>query len=538
MDHDAVLEEIGGFGKYQIKILLFLLLPVIFSSANTVAYIFIARAPPYRCYIDQCEQFESATYDQDWLQYAVPGSISSGKFVPEGCFKYSYNDIAITGNNTCQANLFSQQIIKCDSWIFDENEVTMINDWPSEMTCTENEWKLALIGTSNFAGVMMGSAVFGLIADLYGRQPTFIFANIFMVFTGIGQALSISYTMLFIFTLLNSAGTTGVYFSVFVLIIEMLDKKKRELSSVLLNYMFAIGGVMAGVIVYFERNWRHLTLWIAAPPIIFIFEYWFVPESLCWLLSNKLYSRAYKIVQKAAKDNKKELSANIINQFETQNGFKASELQESQALKKRSKTNYIELLKSKILLIRILVLCFIWSTNTLVFYGLSLYSVSLSGNIYFNFIFGSLIEIPGTTIAWIVMNKIGRRYSLVISFLICGIGSVVGAFVDAEIVWLQVCSFLISKMAISTAFTITCVYTAEMMPTNTRSGCVGAFSTISRLSSLLAPFVPLLKNYYSFLPLLVFGSFPLAAGCLSLLLPETLGSSLPDTIIEAENIGI
>lgn len=48
MDHDAVLEEIGGFGKYQLKILLFLLFPVIFSSANTVAYIFIARAPLYR----------------------------------------------------------------------------------------------------------------------------------------------------------------------------------------------------------------------------------------------------------------------------------------------------------------------------------------------------------------------------------------------------------------------------------------------------------------------------------------------------------
>jgi hypothetical protein len=48
MDHDAVLDEIGGFGKYQIKILLFLTLPVIFESANTVAYIFIARSPAYR----------------------------------------------------------------------------------------------------------------------------------------------------------------------------------------------------------------------------------------------------------------------------------------------------------------------------------------------------------------------------------------------------------------------------------------------------------------------------------------------------------
>ncbi|KAL7037258.1 hypothetical protein ACKWTF_009138 [Chironomus riparius] len=536
MDHDAVLKELS-FGKYQVKILLLIFFPVLFAAANTVTYIFIARAPPYRCFVDQCEQFENAKYDQDWLQHAVPGSISNGKFEPDGCFKYNFNDTGLITNNTCVANLFGKNKTKCNKWIFDENEVTMINDWPSEMTCNENEWKLALIGTSNFAGVMVGSAVFGFIADSYGRRASFISSLVFMSLTGIGQALSPSYTMLMIFTLLNAAGSIGVYYSTFVLIIEMLDKEKREISSVFINYSWAVGAVMAGAIVYFDSNWRHLTLWIAAPPIIFIFEYWFVPESLRWLISKKSYRQAYKIVQKAAKDNKKELSASFINQFETQNGCKASEVQESQILEHRSNTNYLELLRSKKLLIRVLVLCFIWSTNTLVFYGLSLYSISLSGNIYFNFIFGSLIEIPGTTIAWISMNKIGRRYPLVISFLICGIGSIFGAFVDAEVVWLQVFSFLISKMAISTTFTIACVYTAEMMPTNTRSGCVGAFSTISRLSSLLAPFVPLLKNYYSFLPLLVFGSFPLAAGCLSLLLPETLGSSLPDTIIEAENIG-
>lgn len=77
-----------------------------------------------------------------------------------------------------------------------------------------------------------------------------------------------------------------------------------------------------------------------------------------------------------------------------------------------------------------------------------------------------------------------------------------------------------------------------MMPTNMRSGAVGALSTISRLTSLLAPFIPLLKSYYSFLPLTVFGSFALVAGMLSLFLPETLGCDLPDTISEAEEVGM
>lgn len=39
------------------------------------------------------------------------------------------------------------------------------------------------------------------------------------------------------------------------------------------------------------------------------------------------------------------------------------------------------------------------------------------------------------------------------------------------------------------------------------------------------------------LPLILFGSMALAAGLLSLIFPETLGTKLPDTVREAENIG-
>lgn len=78
---------------------------------------------------------------------------------------------------------------------------------------------------------------------------------------------------------------------------------------------------------------------------------------------------------------------------------------------------------------------------------------------------------------------------------------------------------------------------AEMLPTLIRSGGVGTFSTFSRFGALLAPFVPLLKRFYNFLPLLIFGTFAFISGLLAATLPETLGQKLPDTIEEAENIG-
>lgn len=76
-----------------------------------------------------------------------------------------------------------------------------------------------------------------------------------------------------------------------------------------------------------------------------------------------------------------------------------------------------------------------------------------------------------------------------------------------------------------------------MLPTLIRSGGVGTFSTFSRFGALLAPFVPLLKVFFDFLPLLLFGVVAFVAGLLAILLPETLGIKLPDTIEEAENVG-
>lgn len=109
------------------------------------------------------------------------------------------------------------------------------------ITCPENQWMLALVGTFHFAGVVVGSGAFGLLADRYvlyktsffdsvdlnrinlffilrlGRKNVFLFCIIFMGITGIGQALSNSYVMFLLFAFLNALGTSGVYPLAFII---------------------------------------------------------------------------------------------------------------------------------------------------------------------------------------------------------------------------------------------------------------------------------------------------------------------------------
>lgn len=89
-----------------------------------------------------------------------------------------------------------------------------------------------------------------------------------------------------------------------------------------------------------------------------------------------------------------------------------------------------EVLSSRILIFRGLILLVIWATNAFVFYGLSLNATSLSGNKYVNFILVCLIEIPGYTLSWLTMNKIGRRWALAASLLLCAFTCVAGGFVS------------------------------------------------------------------------------------------------------------
>lgn len=88
-----------------------------------------------------------------------------------------------------------------------------------------------------------------------------------------------------------------------------------------------------------------------------------------------------------------------------------------------------EVLASRILMVRVVILCILWATNAFVFYGLSLNATSLSGNKYVNFILVCLVEIPGYTLSWVAMNKIGRRWALAGSLLLCSFTCAAGGFV-------------------------------------------------------------------------------------------------------------
>jgi len=104
---------------------------------------------------------------------------------------------------------------------------------------------------------------------------------------------------------------------------------------------------------------------------------------------------------------------------------------------------------------------------------------------------------------------------------------------DNQIV--NVIQYLITKAAITGTYATIYTFTPELFPTVIRNLAMGSCSMIARVGAILASFVAMwLVQYNKLLMIIPFGILALAAGLVALLLPETNGRALPETIEELE----
>lgn len=111
-----------------------------------------------------CDDPDNPVYNQLWVGATVPGTVdSSGLFTPEQCLRY---ELPYENNSTwyeCGRELPTKREIACNQWVYDESERTIVQEW--SITCKENQYWLALVGTAHFAGIVTGSAAAGILAD-------------------------------------------------------------------------------------------------------------------------------------------------------------------------------------------------------------------------------------------------------------------------------------------------------------------------------------------------------------------------------------
>lgn len=317
---------------------------------------------------------------------------------------------------------------------------------------------------------------------------------------GLLKSFVTKYTLYVICEFFESAIGSGINVSLFILSMELIGPKQRVLGGTLISTCFSIGGVIVGTVAMVTQDYRQMIRILYTPALLVLFYYWLIPESIRWLMVSGRQQKAVDVLLGAAKLNNVKYSDETLQKlYEQCNNLEMkSDTDDDRKLngQKREQSPIWEVLKSKIMLLRILNCSFCWLTNTFVFYGLSLNSVSLAGDKYTNFIVTCLAEIPGYITVYIILNRYGRRWSLCGSLLLGGIACF-GTEMLPEMApaSLRLGIYLLGKCAITISFSVLYVYTAEIYPTNIRNRLMSTCSMIGRIGSMLAPQTPLLVRY-------------------------------------------
>ncbi|KRT83420.1 membrane transporter [Oryctes borbonicus] len=328
---------------------------------------------------------------------------------------------------------------------------------------------LTIVGSMSNIGELCSSLLSGYVSDKYGRKTLMIAAVLWTTFAGLTRSFTPSYLPFVIMEFLDTFLGSGFYSAGFVLAMELVIPEQRVWGNTILACAFVAGEVVLGMAAWVSQSWRVMLRILYGPGIFFISYIWLTHESIRWLLSKGRYQEAKRILKKIAKVNGTQISEETIaklNKVEDDPKdvtiwqiFRSTRLllrcyqEAKRILKKIAKVNGTQISEETIaklnkikddpkdvtiwqifrstrLLLRLINCSFSWICSTFVYYGLTLHSVSISGNMYVNYIAVAAVEIPAFFVCNYTLGKLGRRFTLSPSYILSGIACLSFIFVS------------------------------------------------------------------------------------------------------------
>ncbi|XP_033119858.1 organic cation transporter protein-like [Anneissia japonica] len=318
--------------------------------------------------------------------------------------------------------------------------------------------------------------------------------------------------------------TMGIYLISFVFVAELVGKKWRTVAGNVLPIYWASGTMLLALFAYLIRDWRKLQIALSVPIAIAALYMPFLPESARWLLSQGEYSKAETILRRAAYVNKATIPQHLFEDKE-----------DDEKYEDQRKYTAIDLFRTPNLRKKTINVMYNWFVVVMVFYGLSLSTADLGIDPYVAFMLNGLVEIPARIFSIFAMDRFGRRIMLCFVILFGGACCFLTVFINPGVYRVSVA--MAGKFSITAAFGIVYVYSAELFPTPVRSAGMGLASMSGRLGSVISPLALVVSDIWEPFALVLFSGLSVTAGLLGLLLPETMGTSLPETLEEGENFG-
>ncbi|KAK2873220.1 hypothetical protein QQF64_017031 [Cirrhinus molitorella] len=525
-DYDDSTAFLGEWGPFQRTVFILLCLSIIPNGFTGLSMVFIGDTPAHRCLIPA-----AMNITDEWRNASIPlDEDDENNFHFSKCSRHrmdivkNYSDRGLLPWVDVNVSTIPQEGCM-DGWEYDKGTYisTIVSEW--DLVCSE-DWRAPLTSALFFTGVLTGSVISGQMSDRFGRKKVlFVTMAIQTVFTSI-QIFSPSWLIFCLLFFIVGMGQISNYVAGFALGMEILSPSIRDIFSTLgVCLFFSIGYMMLPLAAYFLRDWRMLLLVLTIPGFFYIPLWWFIPESPRWLLSQGRVKEAEAILRKAAKMNG--VKAPDIIFIQTQSRENAGRLRTY---------SLCDLVRSTNIRCITILLCLIWAAVSIGYCALSLNTSSLHGNIYLNCLFSAVVEVPALVMAWLMLRHWPRRLSLSLTLSLGGLVLLFVHLIPQHMSTVTLSVVMLGKFGLSAAFAIVYPATAELYPTVLRNTALGTCSMASRIGGIMAPYFIYLGSYHRSLPYILIGSLNVLSGFLSLLLPESLGSPLPETISDMQTL--
>ncbi|XP_048488030.1 carcinine transporter isoform X3 [Plutella xylostella] len=523
-DFDDLLPYVGEFGWYQ-RILFLLMIPYAFFFAFVYfAQIFMTVVPEQHW----CRVPELGNLTVEHRRHLSIPLTEDQNF--ERCFMYDvdWKSILDAGVSTPDRTWPTKECHQ--GWEFNYTDV------PYETIASQLGWVCdkdnypATAQAVFFCGAIVGGLIFGWIADKYGRIPALIGTNMCGFAAGVGTAFANSFWSFCLCRFLVGLAYDNCFMVMYIIVIEYVGPKWRTfVANISIAVYFTFAACLLPWIALGVANWQVYTLITSVPLGLAIFTPWVVPESARWLISQGRIDESITILKKCERLNGKKIPDHILKEFRET----ATEIaKESEQLKNFS---VLDLFRSPRLRRNSLLLFIIWMSIAMVFDGHVRNVGSLGLDMFLTFTVATATEFPADLLLTLILDSVGRRWLAFSSMALSGVFSLLATAVPIGIPSASLA--IVGRFAVNISFNIGMQYAAELLPTVVRGQGLAAIHIMGYVATILVPYIVYLATIAKEIPLLTLGALGIAGGCLCLLLPESTGQAMPQTMEDGENYG-
>uniref|UniRef100_A0A8C2LSU6 Solute carrier family 22 (organic cation transporter), member 16 n=1 Tax=Cricetulus griseus TaxID=10029 RepID=A0A8C2LSU6_CRIGR len=410
-----------------------------------------------------------------------------------------------------------------DGYVYDQSKWRSSVVRRLNLVC-EHKWYAKVIQPFYVFGMLLGAIVFGYISDSFGRRVALWCTGIGVFLFGIASIFIFDYFSFMVIRFFLAMAASGYFVVIIVYVMEFIGQKSRTWASMHLHTFFAIGVLLVALVSYLAKSWWLYQLILCTLTVPFILCCWMFPETPLWLLSEGRYKEAQGIVDTMAMWNESS-SCDLVKLLSLDvSGSRAKNRKGARKLSLADLFYYPDVAK------RTLTIWLVWITINLGYYTFSIEAIRKREHEYlYLFILGAS-EIPAYFFMCILMQRVGRRNTIVSCLLLSSIICAIYIAIPWSLNTLKIVTVLVVKIVLGSAFAFIYIYTAEMYPTTIRCWALGSSNMVSRVASILIPFSGHLTKFWIILPQILFGILAILSGLLSLSLPETRNKPLASTL--------